>query len=435
MASPTAARGANLGALVVALCWLLVLFDGLDFFVFSSATPTMIGDKFIGPADPGTLGSYATFGMLIGALSAGTVTDWIGRRKVVLTSVTIFTLASIICATAPSMGVFAWGRFIAGLGLGGLLPTSIALVSDYAPRGRGNLFVGLVMTAHQAGGIVAALVGLWLIEPFGWRIGFWVGVLPILVLPVIAKFLPESLSFLVAKGRTEEARALAEQYGVTVPAAKPASGNRWDALADLFRGGRGPRTLAFWLASFGGLALVYGFSVWLPKLMTSEGYDLGNSTLFLLVVNLGGIFGMLVAGRISDRVGTVKVTALWFASSAAGLWAISIHMNLALTYLVMFVTGFFLFSAQTMVYAAVAVRYAPKSRATAVGWVSGMGRFGAVFGPWLGTYLTDHHHQDAAFTTFALIAVWSLVWISLTGFSRKEEYQAVDTPAVPVRTG
>ncbi|MGW7617474.1 MFS transporter [Streptomyces antimycoticus] len=129
----------------------------------------MLDDPDLGlsPGQAGDLGSYATFGMLLGALSAGTVTDWIGRKKVIIGCTTVFSLASAVCAMAPTLGVFGVARFVAGLGLGGLLPTTITLVAEYAPRGRGNLMIGLLMTAHQAGGILAALLGLWLVEPFG----------------------------------------------------------------------------------------------------------------------------------------------------------------------------------------------------------------------------------------------------------------------------
>lgn len=107
--------------------------------------------------------------------------------------------------TAGTVAVFGLGRTLAGVGLGGLLPTAISMVSDYAPRGRGAIVIGMLMTAHHAGGILSAYVAKWLIDPVGWRAAFWVCVLPLLFAPVLAKFLPESLSFLVAKGRTEEA--------------------------------------------------------------------------------------------------------------------------------------------------------------------------------------------------------------------------------------
>jgi AAHS family benzoate transporter-like MFS transporter len=411
------ARGSGLALLVVGLCWLAVLFDGLDMFIYGSVLPHMLQEKALGitSGQAGDLGSYATFGMLVGALAAGTVADRVGRKKLMVCCVTLFSLASGICAVSDSVAVFGLGRTLAGLGLGGLLPTAISMVSDYAPRGRAALTIGLLMTAHHAGGILSAYVALWIVEPLGWRAAFWACVVPLLFVPVLARFLPESLSFLVARGRTEEARTLAGRYDVELPAApgRPASGARWANLANLFRGNEWIQTLLYWPASFGGLLLVYGVATWLPTLMRGEGYELGSALTFVVLFNLGGIVGMLVAGRASDRFGAPRISALWFALTAGGVFLLSVHMPPALTFVVVFLTGVFLNSAQTMIYATVSIGSAAADRATAVGWTSGMGRFGAVFGPWLGGQLLAADQGDWGFTVFALAGVSSMVFIGI----------------------
>lgn len=410
------ARGSRLALLVVGLCWLAVLFDGLDMFIYGSVLPHLLETKTFGlTADQaGDLGSYATFGMLVGALIAGTIADRIGRKKLMVACVTLFSLASGLCAISESVAVFGLGRTLAGVGLGGLLPTAISMVSDYAPRGRGALVIGLLMTAHHAGGILSAYVAKWLIDPVGWRAAFWVCVLPLLFAPVLAKFLPESLSFLVAKGRTEEAKALAGRYDVEVPAARTGrAGDRWANLANLFRGNEWIQTLLYWAASFGGLLLVYGVATWLPTLMRGEGYALGSALSFVVVFNLGGIVGMLVAGRAADRFGAPRIASVWFALTAAGVYLLSVHMATTVTMIVVFLTGVFLNSAQTMIYATVSIRSDADNRATAVGWTSGMGRFGAVFGPWLGGQLLASGNGDRGFTAFAIAGLSSMVFIGI----------------------
>jgi len=290
------------------------------------------------------------------------------------------------------------------------------MVCDYAPRGRGAIVIGLLMTAHHAGGILSAYVAKWLIDPVGWRAAFWVCVLPLLFAPVLARFLPESLSFLVAKGRGDEARALADRYDVELPAAKSGkqgSADRWTNLVNLFRGGEWTQTLLYWLASFGGLLLVYGVATWLPTLMRAEGYELGSALSFVVVFNLGGIVGMLVAGRAADRFGAPRISAIWFALTAAGVSLLSVHMPMSVTMIVVFLTGVFLNSAQTMIYATVSIRSNAGNRATAVGWTSGMGRFGAVFGPWLGGQLLAAGNGDWGFTAFVLAGVSSMVFIGI----------------------
>ncbi|MFI8240150.1 MFS transporter [Streptomyces sp. NPDC085866] len=433
------ARGSRLALLVVGLCWLAVLFDGLDMFIYGSVLPHLLATKTFGltPDRAGDLGSYATFGMLVGALTVGTVADRIGRKRLMIACVTLFSLASGVCATADSVAVFGLGRTLAGVGLGGLLPTAISMVSDYARGGRGALTIGLLMTAHHAGGILSAYVAKWLVEPVGWRSAFWVCVLPLLFVPVLAKVLPESLSFLVAKGRTEQARALADRYDVELPAAadRKMPADRWDALLNLFRGGEWLQTLLYWLASFGGLLLVYGVATWLPTLMRGEGYNLGSALTFVVLFNLGGIVGMLVAGRAADGFGAPRISAVWFALAAAGVFLLSIHMPLGVTFLVVFLTGVFLNSAQTMIYATVSIRSTPDNRATAVGWTSGMGRFGAVFGPWLGGQLLAAGNGDWGFTAFALAGVSSMVFIGLAALrsARGPERSGVEQQLVAAR--
>jgi AAHS family benzoate transporter-like MFS transporter len=414
--SPLSARGSGLALLVVGLCWLAVLFDGLDMFIYGSVLPHLLETGTFGLTanQAGDLGSYATFGMLVGALVAGTIADRVGRKKLMVSCVILFSLASGVCALADSVTVFGLGRTLAGVGLGGLLPTAISMVSDYAPRGRAALVIGLLMTAHHAGGILSAYVAKWLIDPVGWRAAFWVCVLPLLFAPVLAKLLPESLSFLVAKGRAEEARALAERYEVEVPVARTGgAGDRWANLANLFRGNEWIQTLLYWAASFGGLLLVYGVATWLPTLMRAEGYALGSALSFVVVFNLGGIGGMLVAGRAADRFGAPRISALWFALTAAGVFLLSVHMPMTVTMIVVFLTGVFLNSAQTMIYATVSIRSDADNRATAVGWTSGMGRFGAVFGPWLGGQLLASGNGDRGFTAFAVAGLSSMVFIGV----------------------
>lgn len=363
--------------------------------------------------------------------------------------VALFSPASGLCAVSGGVAFFGLGRTLAGLGLGGLLPTAISMVSDYAPRARAALTTGLLMTAHHAGGILSAYVALWIVEPLGWRAAFWVCVVPLLFAPVLARFLPESPSFLVARDRVEEARALAARYDAELPAAKDrtAAGAPWANLLNLFRGGEWVQTLLYWPASFGGLLLVHGVATWLPTLMRSEGYELGSALTFVVLFNLGGIVGMLVAGRASDLpharlrsrggtpTGAPRVSAVWFALTAGGVFLLSVHMPLTLTFVVVFLTGVFLNSAQTMIYATVSIGSAPANRATAVGWTSGTGRFGAVFGPWLGGQLPAADKGDWGFTAFATAGTASMVFIGIAALRTARSEQRDGEPRQLAATG
>ena len=412
-----AAATVRLSLRVTALCWLLVLLDGLDLFVYGATLPGVLADKSFGltAVTGGTIGSLTTFGMLLGALSAGILTDRIGRRKIIITGVVVFSLAAAACAAAPTPSWFGAARFAAGVGLGGLLPSAIAMVMEYAPAWRKNLAVTTVMTAHQAGGALAGALGMTLVGSLGWRSVYWLGALLLVpVLPAIVFLLPESLTFLLAKGKTDRARAIADRHGVALEAFAPEPAeDRRGGLRGLFTPAVRLTTVLFWIASFAGLLLVYGVNTWLPTMMRGSGYNLGSAISFLLVINLGGIAGMLVAGRLADRFGARPVAITWFALTAGGVGLLAVHLPLALTYAVVFLTGAWLFSAQTLIYAAVGAHYPADSRATALGWVSGVGRLGAVFGPWLGGVLVASGLSTLGFLVFAIAGLLGAAMVSL----------------------
>lgn len=405
---------------VLALCWLAVFFDGMDVNIYGAVMPHMLDDPGLGltPSSAGTIGSWTTFGMLIGALTAGNITDWLGRRPMLVASVTLFSFGSAFCAMAGDPTLFGAGRFVAGLGLGGLMPLCLAMVMEFAPPRRAALTTGLLMTSYHVGGMAATALGLTLAPAMGWRWVFWAGVLPaVIAVPLLLKLLPESPGVLLARGEQVKAHAVADRYGLPrpTPVQAPAAGakGRLDAVRALFRPESRWATPLLWLASFCGLLLVYGVSTWLPQMMRASGYGLSSSVSFLLVINAGGIVGLLIAGRAADRFGAVRVSAIWFVLTAAGALLLKSHLPLGITYVVVAITGVWLFSAQVMVYAATNTVYRDSERAAGLGLVTGVGRTGAVVGPWLIGALAANGNQSWGFTTFALAGLLGAVAIAL----------------------
>lgn len=436
------ARSFKSVALVLGLCWLVVFFDGMDVNIYGAVMPHLLDDPDLGftTSTAGTIGSWTTFGMLIGALGAGSVTDWLGRRPVVIWSVALFSAGSALCALAPDATVFGVGRFLAGLGLGGLMPIALAVVAEFAPAHRVALATGLLMTSYHAGGMVATGIGMGVAPSHGWRWVFWAGVIPAVVaIPAVIKWLPESPGVLLARGRTEEAHRVADRFSLPRPvlAQAPEAGakGRMAAIRALFAPGNRWATPLLWTASFAGLLLVYGVSTWLPQLMRASGYGMNSSVSFLMVINAGGIVGMLVAGRTADRFGAVKVSAIWFVLTAAGAMLLKNEMSLALTYGVVFVTGIWLFSAQVMVYAASNTVYAPSERATGLGWITGVGRIGAVVGPWMGGAVLSGGSSgaDLGFTVFAVAGLVGAVAIILVPLARRRRGTAGPGPSAADR--
>ncbi|MBB5853749.1 MFS transporter [Amycolatopsis umgeniensis] len=360
--SPAAAR-----SWVVTLAWTAVLLDGFDLVVLGTVLPALLRDHVWG-LTPGTASVISTFGligMMIGAMAIGTITDVIGRRKALIIAVTAFSVCTALCAIAPSAFFFGLFRFLAGLGLGGCLPTAIALVTEYARKEKGGSATTTVMTGYHVGAVLTALLGIWLIQPLGWRAMFVAGALPALVLvPLMIKYLPESESF-------ERVRETQEKSATQV-------------VGGLFRGGLLRATIAFWVTSFMGLLLVYGLNTWLPEIMRQAGYPLGAALGLLLTLNLGGVVGLLVAGRVADKVGVRPAVIFWFLGAAVFLALLSVKLPAVGLYVAVFLTGGFVFSAQVLVYAYIGKTYPDAMRATGIGWAAGVGRIGAISGPILG---------------------------------------------------
>jgi len=220
------ARRLRTVAWIVALATLGLILDGYDLVVYGAVVSTFLRDpSHIGPVTPavaGMLGSYALVGVMVGALLAGTVGDRLGRRKVMLLSYAWFSAGMALTAMASSTAMFGWLRFATGLGIGSLLATTAALVSEYAPKGRKNTINAITNGGIPLGSLLAALLAMLLMQHVGWRGLFWIGALPVVTLLPLAWFkMPESVAWLAARGRMEEARALSERTGIELPEAAP----------------------------------------------------------------------------------------------------------------------------------------------------------------------------------------------------------------------
>ncbi|WP_344119049.1 aromatic acid/H+ symport family MFS transporter [Kocuria aegyptia] len=411
-------------AWVAPLCWIAVLLDGFDAVVLGAVLPSMLENNDLGmtTAQGTAVATAGLVGMMLGALTMGYLTDRLGRRKMLIGAVVLFSLLTFAAAFSPSVLVLGLLRFLAGLGLGGCLPTAIAMVTEFARLGRGSNATTLVMTGYHVGAVLTAALAIVVVRQFGWQEMFVLGSLPALVLvPLMLVFLPESPAFLASKGRTAEARAVAEHYGLHLEDHAPGQEQTGKVGATmLLSTGWRRNSVAIWIASFMGLLLVYGLNTWLPQIMRAAEYDLGNSLGFLLVLNVGAIVGLTVAGRVADRITPRAAGIIWFLGSAVLLAALAIKLPVLGIYAMVFVTGCFVFSSQVLVYAFTAANHPPRVRATALGMSAGVGRLGAISGPIIGgTLLTAGLAYPWGF--FAFAAVGALGGLALTGTRTRQD--------------
>ncbi|MGV9915264.1 MFS transporter [Streptomyces tendae] len=398
------------GALVaiVATCGLSYLFDGYDLIVYGATVPSLTKEWGLGPGQAGAIGSYALVGMLVGALVVGSVTDLLGRRRVLIAAVAWFSVGTASCALADGPTLFGVLRFASGLGLGAVLPTLNALLIEYAPERKRNMTYAVMAIGYPLGGILASALAIPLIPAVGWQVMYLIGAAPILlVLPLALRALPESLEFLVARGRLDEAHRLAARLGVELaPAREPkARTGRRGSLAGLVGKGYLMPTLLFWAASFCSLLAIYGMSTWLPQLMREAGYPLQSALSFLLVFNIGAIVGLFFGGRAADRFGAKPAVVLGFALACAAVLLLAGGGAEAVVYVLVAVAGYGTIGTQTLLNAFVTGYYPAESRAAGIAWTLGVGRLGGILGPTIAGALLDAHASlTVLFGLFAAVA-------------------------------
>lgn len=377
--------------MVLFWCALIIIFDGYDLVIYGVVLPLLMKEWHLSPLQAGALGSYALFGMMAGALLFGSLADRIGRKKVIAMCVTLFSGVTVLNGFATTPNEFGICRFIAGLGIGGVMPNVVALMSEYAPRKICSTLVAIMFSGYSVGGMLSAGLGMVLMPTFGWQSVFFVAGLPLLLLPLIMRQLPESVGFMIKQGRkTEAGQILARvQPGFQLKAGEELSmvsgkGDAGGSVLALFRDGRALQTVMLWVAFFCCLLMVYALASWLPKLMTKAGYGLGSSLSFLLVLNFGAIFGAVGGGWLGDKLNMPRVLAVFCAVAAASISLLGFKSTTTVLYLLIAIAGATTIGTQILLYALGAQFYDMSIRSTGLGWASGIGRNGAVVGPILG---------------------------------------------------
>lgn len=407
-AAPAAGAGRSgfprRSVLAVLVCWLLVVFDGYDLIVYGTVQGSLISDTGWGltKATAGTIGSMAFVGMMIGAVFAGRMADTWGRRRTIIGCAIVFSVFTIFCAFAPNAPVFGGLRLLAGVGLGGLVPSANALVAELVPEKWRSTIATLMMSGVPIGGSIAALAGIPLIPAFGWPVMFLVAVVAlVVVIPLGIRYLPETLAP-EAGGRTGGAR---------------------DAVGfgSLLRAPYLGISLLFAIGTLVTLFAWYGLGTWLPNLMQLAGYNLGSALTFALALNLGAVAGSVLTAWAGTRFGPIPTAIAAAAVAAIGLLVLVTGPPVAVVYFMLVLAGVGTHGTQCLIIAAVASHYPAHLRGTALGWALGVGRIGAVAAPQAGgLLLAAGLGVNSNFLAFAGAAAAAAVLIAAVGIKIKK---------------
>jgi len=420
------ARFNRFHALVLFWCALIIVFDGYDLAVVGIALPSIMAQMGVDATHAGIMVSSALFGMMFGAILLGTVADKIGRRWAITICVALFSVFTAAAGFAKDPVTFGVMRFLAGLGIGGVMPNVVAHMTEYAPKKIRATLVTLMFSGYAVGGILAALLGKGLLETYGWQSVFFAAGLPVLLVPFILKSLPESMPFLLAKGRTQALKDIAGRLDPTYVAATtdrfaiPAKDRADSApIKHLFYDGRGFSTVMFWIAFFMCLFMVFALSSWLTKLMAGAGYSLGSALTFVLVLNVGAMVGAITGGWLADRFHIKYVLAGMYALAAVSLTTLGFAVSTPVLFVLVGLAGASTIGTQIVANAYTGQFYPMAVRATGLGWALGVGRSGAILAPILiGVLVGMKLPLQQNFVAIAIPAVIGMIAVLLINHDR-----------------
>ena len=426
-------------AMLLALCGLCLLIDGFDAQAMGYVAPSVIAEWHVAKTELGPVFSASLFGMLLGALGLSVLADRIGRRPVLIGATFFFALSMLATPFVSTIPALITLRFITGLGLGCIMPNAMALVGEFSTPAHRVKRMMLVSCGFTLGAAVGGFVSAALIPAYGWRAVFWVGgAVPLLLAFAMLALLPESLQFLVLKGRTERALSWLARFDPALPIGANTrlvvSEKRTDGapVAELFRAGRGPVTLILWAISFMNLIVLYFLSNWLPTVMREAGYTPGTAVIVGTVLQTGGVIGTLLLGWFIERMGFVRVLFACFALAAFAVGTIGVVAH-ALPWLlvVVFAGGFCVVGGQPAVNALAGHFYPTALRSTGIGWSLGIGRIGSVIGPLVGGQLIALNWSNAALFHAAAVPVLcsALLVVALAGVTRQRSRASEVEPA------
>jgi putative MFS transporter len=378
------------------------------------------------PLVSGLLLSAGYVGMFIGALTCGALADRFGRKKILLFTIlmmSIFTALNSVASDPFTMGIL---RLLAGIGLGGALPQPGIYISEYVPAKYRGRILGLVEASWVYGALMSLAFPFLLYPMFGWRLTFLVALIPLVLLPIVYFFAPESVRFLFYKGKTEEAQRLISKHKLYVnefreeQAQSQVAHRFMSALREIWSKQFRKRTLMLWVA-WGVLVYSYhGIFTWLPTFYaTSLDLTVVRSIQWVLIVTLAQIPGYYTAALLLDRVGRKKIAILYllFAGVGSALLGLVIDLNSILFWSI--VISFFNLGAWSALYAYTPELYPTRIRGTASGAAASIGRLAGVIAPTATPLLYYYGGLPAAFSVFAFIHILGAVAILVLGVETK----------------
>ena len=391
-------------ATTIVCCLLAVFCEGIDLQAAGVAAGGIIPEFKPSPDQIGTFFSASTFGLFVGALIGGRLSDSIGRKRVVVTSIALFGLFSLLTPLAWDMQTLSWARLFTGLGLGGALPNLIALVNESSAPNRRNANVALAYSGAPFGGALASLISMAL-APSHWR---WIfvagGVAPLFMAPIMLAKLRESPAFARMHDNMADGK------------------RRQNSLVAIFAAGRATSTLLLWTSFFLGLLMLYLLLSWLPTLLVGNGLTKPQAAAAQIAFNIGGGLAALLMGKLLEgRLRRAAVLTTFVALPLLILLLSRAPPLFNLTVLIVFALGCAVIAAQAFLYAVAPACYPTSMRGLGVGAAVAVGRIGSIAGPKLAGLLKAAGHSYSQLLTdlLPIVVLGSMTAIALAWYTQR----------------
>jgi MFS transporter, AAHS family, 4-hydroxybenzoate transporter len=399
---------------VMVLCALAAMLDGFAAQMMGYIAPSLAHDMHLAPAALSRIFAVSLIGLMLGALTFGPIADRFGRRRVIVTCTLLFGLFTLVTAFAHSVNSLIALRFLAGLGFGGVMPNTIALTAEYSPQRRRGTMITIMFCGFPIGATIVGFAAVPILPVYGWRGVFALaGVMPLLLVPVLALLLPESIRHLVIHGKENE--QVKELLARVNPDLVFPSDTNFVVLEErapglpvlhLFRQGRALATILIWIAFFVSLLDIYLLSSWLPTVFHDAGITLSLSVVATAVFQGGGVVASLILGIFIDRFGAFRTVAFIYVVGAVFVALLGHTHSIGFILGAAFFAGAGIVGGQTGTNVLAATLYPTYIRSTGVGWGLGIGRIGSILGPIFGGLMLSLHFPLATIFLVAAISAF-----------------------------
>lgn len=404
----------------VILCVALNAIDGFDVLAISFAAPGIAAEWGISRGALGIVLAMELIGMAAGSVVLGSIADNLGRRPIILGCLVVMASGMYLASQATSVNALLATRFVTGVGIGGMLATTNAMVAEYSNARHRNFNVVLMATGYPVGIIIGGSLATILLAHFDWRAVFILGAaMTGVLLPAIWFLMPESISYLAQKKRPDalaQINRILTRMGHAALEQLPASEEKSTGWRDLFSPQIARTTILLTTAYLAHIITFYFILKWIPNIVVDMEYSPSSAGGILVWANVGGAVGSVLLGGLTHyfRLRSLIITALIGSIVMINVFGMG-QVNLTSLAIVAGITGFFTNSAVVGLYAMLAQSYPTHLRAGGTGFVIGMGRAGAVLGPIIAGFLFEEEFSLTAVSFVmalgSLVAIFALMFL------------------------